>query len=231
MHEENKINKAKAIQSIDEYNRNPHLCKFCGEPILAPYDKKLSQTKSKQFCSSSCAAKFNNRNVIRNHKGGASILDKYSDEYITMLFNQSVNLTDFSKKLGYKTTIHLKHASIKNRLNQLNLDITKLKTNVDISALTKKELFDRYSQWQTARSAITRMAREIFAKSNKTKQCIVCGYDKHYEVAHIKAVSDFDDNALISEINSINNLIALCPNHHWEYDNHMLDISNYISQM
>ena len=53
---------------------------------------------------------------------------------------------------------------------------------------------------------------------------MICGYSKHYEVAHIKAVADFDDNDLISEINSENNLIALCPNHHWEYDNGLLKI-------
>ena len=57
---------------------------------------------------------------------------------------------------------------------------------------------------------------------------MVCGYDKTYEVAHIKAVSEFSDDALISEINDINNLIALCPNHHWEFDHLQLDISEYI---
>ena len=38
------------------------------------------------------------------------------------------------------------------------------------------------------------------------------------------AVSDFDDSALISEINSKDNLIALCPNHHWEYDHGLLKL-------
>ena len=52
----------------------------------------------------------------------------------------------------------------------------------------------------------------------------ICGYDKHYEIAHIKPVSDFEDDALITEINSIDNLIALCPNHHWEFDNGLLNI-------
>ena len=32
-------------------------------------------------------------------------------------------------------------------------------------------------------------------------------------------MSDFSDDAKISEINDIRNLIALCPNHHWEFDN------------
>lgn len=45
-------------------------------------------------------------------------------------------------------------------------------------------------------------------------KCKICGYNKHIEVAHIKAVSEFSDSTLISEINDINNLIGLCPNHH-----------------
>lgn len=228
MCEENNVNKTKAMQKIDEYNCNPNLCKFCGNPILAPYNKKLSETKAKQFCSRSCASKFNNMGVVRNKKGSESYIDKYSDEEIIKLFNKSVSLIDFSRKLGYKYKINLDNLAIKNRLDKLNLDVKKLKSDIDISVLTKKELFDRYNQWQIARASIARMAREIFNKSDKPKQCIVCGYKNHYEVAHIKAVSDFDNNTLISEINSINNLIALCPNHHWEYDNHMLDISDYI---
>lgn len=39
-------------------------------------------------------------------------------------------------------------------------------------------------------------------------------YDKHIEIAHIKSVAEFDDSVTIAEINSIDNLIALCPNHH-----------------
>ena len=49
-------------------------------------------------------------------------------------------------------------------------------------------------------------------------------------MAHIKAVSDFNDDTLISEINDIDNLIALCPNHHWEYDNTDFDITSYLNE-
>ena len=83
---------------------------------------------------------------------------------------------------------------------------------------------------KTARSYIQKYARIIYQNSNKPKQCICCNYDKHYEVAHIKAVSDFNDDTLISEINDIDNLIALCPNHHWEYDNTDFDITPYLNE-
>lgn len=50
-------------------------------------------------------------------------------------------------------------------------------------------------------------------------KCCKCGYDKHVEVAHIKPVCEFDEDTLLSEVNSESNLIPLCPNCHWEFDN------------
>lgn len=49
--------------------------------------------------------------------------------------------------------------------------------------------------------------------------CACCGYDKHVELAHIKPVSSFDEDTLISVVNSEKNVIQLCPNCHWEFDN------------
>lgn len=89
----------------------------------------------------------------------------------------------------------------------------------EFNSQTKGQLFSKCSNWQSARSTIQRNARTSYGLSNKLKKCETCGYDKHFEVCHIKAVSDFPDTALISEINHINNLKALCPNHHWEFDN------------
>ena len=102
------------------------------------------------------------------------------------------------------------------------------KKTLAVSKRTKGELFANRRNWQSARSAIRRDAQEVFNKSNKSKQCIICGYDKHIEIAHVKAVSEFNDEALVSEINHIDNLIALCPNHHWEYDKGILELGNVL---
>jgi predicted restriction endonuclease len=48
--------------------------------------------------------------------------------------------------------------------------------------------------------------------------CSLCEYNKHVEIAHIKDVSTFPDSATIREVNSENNVMGLCPNHHWEFD-------------
>ena len=213
-------------QKIDEYNQNPNLCKFCNQPIIAPYGKKLKETKVKKFCSKSCASSFNNKAVVHNRQGGQCFIEKCSDEELVEAFNNSKTLIEFSKKIGYKRRINTSNPKIANRLQKLNLDVDELKVEIDILSLTKKQLFDRYEAWQTARSTIAQIARQVFKDSDKPKKCAICGYDKHYEVAHIVAVSDFDDDALVSEINDIDNLIALCPNHHWEYDNGILDISD-----
>jgi len=44
------------LKRIEEYNKDPQRCKFCKEPI--PYEKKCLKVK---FCSSSCAASYNNK--------------------------------------------------------------------------------------------------------------------------------------------------------------------------
>lgn len=56
-------------------------------------------------------------------------------------------------------------------------------------------------------------------KELRKEPCRFCGYSKFVELAHIKAVSSFPDSALLSEINSLENLLPLCPTCHWEFDN------------
>jgi hypothetical protein len=66
---------------------------------------------------------------------------------------------------------------------------------------------------------IRQVARNVYRQSNKPKNCSICGYDKHIEVCHKRPIKDFPDSALVSDVNNMSNLVALCPNHHWEFDN------------
>ena len=49
-------------------------------------------------------------------------------------------------------------------------------------------------------------------------QCESCGWDKHTELCHIKPISHFSKESLLSEINSKDNITFLCPNCHWMLD-------------
>lgn len=89
--------------------------------------------------------------------------------------------------------------------------------NKTILDLKNKRQYQVYSQ-------IRDIARKIFYEHNKQFSCKNCGYNKHIEVCHIKAINSYSDDTKISEINALSNLIGLCPNCHWEFDNGLLDI-------
>lgn len=54
--------------------------------------------------------------------------------------------------------------------------------------------------------------------------CRNCGYDKRTEICHIKPISSFPGETTLEEINAESNLIVLCPNCHWEFDEGLLKI-------
>ena len=94
------------------------------------------------------------------------------------------------------------------------------------SCLSKKydrTLFDisRRKEPYTSKFSGVRTNAKIVARE-LDQRCYICGYSKHVEVCHIKPVSDFPLDSKLSEVNNISNLIMLCPNHHWEFDNGML---------
>lgn len=73
----------------------------------------------------------------------------------------------------------------------------------------------------SAYALIRTRARAVM--SGKPRICSECGYSKHVEVAHIKAISSFSPDTLVSVVNDETNLKFLCPNCHWEFDKKMGD--------
>lgn len=69
---------------------------------------------------------------------------------------------------------------------------------------------------------IRQRSRRVYVNSGKPLSCSICGYSVHVDIAHIVAISSFPEDTLLSVVNSVDNLIALCKNHHWEYDNGFL---------
>ena len=92
--------------------------------------------------------------------------------------------------------------------------------NRDWSTITYGEATEKRKYQKNSR--IRNLARKVYKQSDKPQCCLVCNYTSHFEVCHIKAIASFPDTATISEINNIDNLIALCPNHHWELDHNNL---------
>lgn len=76
-------------------------------------------------------------------------------------------------------------------------------------------------------SRVRDLSRKAYLRSSKPKECLVCGHSRYFEVCHIRSISDFPDRTLITEVNDLSNLVALCRNHHWEFDNGLLQLEEH----
>jgi hypothetical protein len=90
--------------------------------------------------------------------------------------------------------------------------------------LTLKDAIYEKHHRSSAFALIRSRARQVAKKIKIDKECQICGYNKHVEIAHINPISSFSESVLISEINSPDNLAALCPNCHWEFDHNLTQL-------
>ena len=76
---------------------------------------------------------------------------------------------------------------------------------------------------------IRKKSRKILEESNVEKVCAYCknhDFDDILEVHHIKGIMSFDRDTKMNEINSISNLVWLCPNHHIMLEKGLIKLSD-----
>lgn len=74
------------------------------------------------------------------------------------------------------------------------------------------------------RNAQVRVQNRVSNKHLRLLACQVCGYSHHVELAHIKAITSYPGNTPIGVVNDPSNILVLCRNHHWEFDNGILSL-------
>jgi len=163
--------------------------------------EKLTSLYAKKFCSHSCSATYHNS---RDPKRRRRIrYCKHCSQPIA--FVQSMTRKAYCKRIicdsCYNDKTYLRYNS--RRIVNEQLTVADL----------KKRSSNNQRPWT---DAVRSMARSWFPAKGKT---CGCGYTKHVEVCHKKAITEFLDNAIISQINASNNIMFLCPNCHWEHDN------------
>lgn len=92
---------------------------------------------------------------------------------------------------------------------------------------TIEDLLNKRGSPTNLYAAIRDHARQIAKRYNLLNKCKVCNYNTHVVTCHIKPISSYSKDTLISVVNDVTNLIGLCPNHHWELDHCGLDITPY----
>ena len=159
------------------------------------------ETANPKFCSRSCAATYNNKKTPKR-----SFENRCAD----------------CQKPNTKSRTYCKECWRK-RVEERSME----KWNEETISSIKSGGNSNTSRYTYIRT----MSRRKYLASTRPKICAVCGYSIHIEICHIKSINSFDEDCKIKDVNEMSNLIALCRNHHWEYDNNLLDITpfhNYI---
>ena len=187
------------MTALELYYQNPKICQYC-KNVIHVTDGRAHNARRKTFCSRSCATSYNNSKMPKR---------RAEKEGECSLCGVPVSFKRYSDGRYYRRRF---------------CDVCYRTHGVPVAKATKASLFATRKTWQSARSAIQKHANSTYFSSKKEKACVVCGYDKHVEVAHIRPVSEFSPEATVEEINRLQNLAGLCPNHHWEHDNGLLEL-------
>lgn len=211
-------------------------CEYCNKEFI--YQEREKNNKLHRFCNQICACRFSKSKItIITKKGICHCCGKECEVSIhaqgkhascplckRKVFSREKvgkEVSSICKECGNQFTYKANA-----RAERKVCDVCNKKNLIDDR--TKKDLFTTRKNWQCARGAIRVHACSVFDRSKKEKKCMVCGYDKYIEICHIKSVSSFSEDSKIKEINDINNLVVLCPNHHWEFDHGHLKLEDYI---
>ena len=61
-------------------------------------------------------------------------------------------------------------------------------------------------------------SRRLIVSLGIDKVCSCCKFEHGIQICHIKPISDFPEDTPLNEVNSLDNLVLLCPNCHWLFD-------------
>lgn len=99
------------------------------------------------------------------------------------------------------------------------MNSNKYKPDSSIKDLTYTKYHRSY-----AFSAIRTRARNMVNKLVQNKKCQKCSFSYCFEVCHIKPIASFDEETSVFIVNHPSNLVILCPNCHWLFDNNVINI-------
>jgi hypothetical protein len=195
-------------QALQRYYRAPNRCQHCKEIIKVKGHEPVYEVRRRKFCSHSCASMFHNlkRRVPARR-----------------VFTMRCQLCKQSLLIESDCPSSARRRKYCDKCRSLRFAANAVKGN-PMNQRTKGEVFSANRSWQSARNSIRKHAYSVYAQSGKPFKCVVWQYDKHVEICHLRSVSSFADSELIATINAPDNLVALCPTHHWEFDHHLLSL-------
>lgn len=174
-------------------------CAECGRKKIIKVSEYNKSDNKIFFCNRSCAAKYNNKKYPKRKK----IDNKYcpvcgglksKDSILCKKCRDKSNRSIGDKELGYY---------------------------IGYGENRKKYIS---SKCQDIRRDAKRTLMEDTTREKVCNYCKNHEFDDILEVHHIKPISDFDEHTKISEINSLDNLVWLCPNHHTMLEKRLISL-------
>lgn len=189
-------------------------CAGCGVNFNKPnneYQRCLRRKYSQFFCSRDCRKKYQKRNSTKKigecpNCGKTTVGKKFCNHSCSSSYNNSLRekVVNLCEVCGIE-------------INKRNKFCKKHKED-RWTHKTIGELRLRYGRAGDQFPIVRWHARKVAKGFGILDKCVVCGYTNHVETAHRFPLSKYTDDTLIGDINTKDNLIGLCPNHHWEFD-------------
>ena len=227
------------------FRTNISYCQVCGKTFKSKKHKGNDQI----YCGSSCAASFNN--ILYKKRTKSLCKECSSAPRIGSSLFCSLNCKKASRKSKIESKPLPQHKNFSINANGLysfqckrcNVEFESTshgraycsrecrwppKTTlspkyIELSNLTLREAKgEGNANFRSKLPQLRSHSRATYKLSGSSMACQICGYDKHVEICHIKDVSKYNPDTFIYVVNHINNLIALCRNHHWELDHNLL---------
>jgi 5-methylcytosine-specific restriction endonuclease McrA len=186
-------------RTIGDLGKIEVVCAECGKKKLIKVSEYNRSENKIFFCNSSCAAKYNNRLYPKRQK--------LSNRYCPICGG----LKDGESKLCKKCSDNESRT-------------TKDKMLGDYIGYGEKREKYISSKCQSIRRDAKRTLMEDTTREKVCEYCKNHEFDEILEVHHIKPIADFDEHTKISEINSLDNLVWLCPNHHTMLEKRLISL-------
>lgn len=213
-------------------------CEACGKSFQRSnnhHKKALKRGATKTFCSRQCRPVF----IPKTNPCAACGKETTNPKYCSSSCSARINGTLFPKKLKYRVAQECSvcgkeyfksttHSGRKYCPECLAFKKTRrgMKETKVASIIKHFKATGRHPSWKLAH---VRLLNRVWNVDLLAKSCAKCGYGKHVELAHIKAMSTFPKSATLGEINDPSNVIQLCRNCHWEFDHGIVTLEEIMA--
>lgn len=231
-------------QALAAYDANPNHCHFCNKKIEVPDNAKVCDIRRRSFCSISCTQHNRWSETPRTMKSG-KVYSRDPQTGKQLRPSRTANtITRYNKNpkicVGCQKPILASPDRLPYKIKDIRFcsqacAYTQLRENwkgakAGTRHLTMPSRATKHTQIfktkkEAPRKSIWRFARLAFGSLRSMDVCECCGSTRTLnDVAHVKAINSFPDEAFIYEINQISNLICLCPNCHRAFDSGLIPL-------